>query len=212
MSNRISTVTATSAVEARISRTAQVHVVIPEGVTTIGNFAFYASGKLTSVSIPESVTTIGDCAFHACKGLTSVTIPNSVTTISDYAFSGCSGLTTVTIPEGVNTIGRSAFRDCSRLSFVIAPAHLRESPNDRFDDCPLLARLEADTDKNRRQSLRWQSWSPSTHQLCFDPQREWVVMMLMLAYRLRSTDSYLPNEMWLMILGLVPRWALGPRN
>ena len=54
---------------------------IPDSVTTIGNYAFYACYKLTSVTIPDSVTTIGDGAFYACYSLTSVTIGDSVTTI-----------------------------------------------------------------------------------------------------------------------------------
>ena len=59
--------------------------------------------------IPNSVTTIGNYAFYNCSGLTSITIPNSVTTIGDYAFSKCSDLTSVTIPNSVTSIGREAF-------------------------------------------------------------------------------------------------------
>ena len=64
-------------------------VVINEGVTSIGSFAFSWCSGLTSVIIPNSVTSIGDSAFDSCNGLTSITIPNSVTSIGDYAFSGC---------------------------------------------------------------------------------------------------------------------------
>ena len=71
-------------------------LVIPDGVTSIGNYAFYGCSGLTSVTIPNSVTTISSSAFYGCSGLTSVTIPNSVTSIGSYAFDGCSGLTSVT--------------------------------------------------------------------------------------------------------------------
>ncbi len=94
---------------------------IPEGVTTIGNNAFYNCSGLTSITIPESVTTIGDDAFYNCSGLTSVTIPEGVTTIGNNAFAGCSGLTSVTIPEGVTTIGDGAFYNCSGLTSVTIP-------------------------------------------------------------------------------------------
>jgi len=76
-------------------------VIIKDGVTNIGNYAFFGCSGLTSVTIPNSVTSIGGNAFFGCSGLTSITIPNSVTTIDYYAFKGCYGLTSVTIPNSV---------------------------------------------------------------------------------------------------------------
>ena len=71
---------------------------IPQGITSIGDSAFYSCDSLTSVSIPNSVTFIGDSAFSYCDSLTSVSIPNSVTAIGDYAFGDCSNLT-LTVPR-----------------------------------------------------------------------------------------------------------------
>ena len=85
------------------------NLVIPNSVTSIGDYAFYGCSGLSSVTIPNSVTSIGDYAFRGCSGLTSITIPNSVTSIGDYAFRGCSGLTSVIIGSGVLSIGSSAF-------------------------------------------------------------------------------------------------------
>ena len=85
---------------------------IPDGVTTIGGYAFEYCRSLTSVTIPDSVTTIGESAFAWCSGLTSVTIGYSVTTIGDYAFQGCDSLTSVTIGDSVTTIGYGAFYYC----------------------------------------------------------------------------------------------------
>ena len=56
-------------------------VVIENGVTSIGDFAFYRCTRLTSIDIPDSVTSIGSSAFSGCTGLTSVDIPDSVTSI-----------------------------------------------------------------------------------------------------------------------------------
>ena len=93
-------------------------VVVENGVTVIGEYAFESCTSLTSITIPESVTTIGHYAFSDCSSLSSITIPKSVATIGDYAFSYCSNLTSITIPEGVTAIGGSAFYRCSSLKDV----------------------------------------------------------------------------------------------
>jgi len=82
-------------------------LVIPNGTTTIGNYAFIGCRGLTSVTIPEGVTSIGIMAFQSCSGLTSITIPNSVTTIGFGAFRYCSCLTS--IPENLTDVGSGAF-------------------------------------------------------------------------------------------------------
>jgi len=73
------------------------------------------AGVKGDIVIPEGVTSIGDSAFFDCSGLKSVTIPSGVTSIGDSAFAGCSGLKSVTIPSSVMSIGRKAFYDCSGL-------------------------------------------------------------------------------------------------
>ena len=92
-------------------------VVIPNGVTSIGNSTFSGCSNLTSFIIPNSVTTIGNYAFSGCSGLTSITIPEGVTSINERAFSGCSGLTSITIPNSVTSISSSAF-GCSGLNSI----------------------------------------------------------------------------------------------
>lgn len=84
-------------------------VTIEDGVTTIGECAFFRCDSLTSVTIPDSVTTIGYEAFYYCTSLTSITIPDSVTTICEWAFRNCDSLTSVTIGDSVTTISGSAF-------------------------------------------------------------------------------------------------------
>ena len=74
-------------------------VVINDGVTSIGQYAFSLCRGLASVTIPNSVTYIGYGAFFNCTGLASVTIPNSVTSIRGSAFYACSGLDSVTIGD-----------------------------------------------------------------------------------------------------------------
>ncbi len=98
--------------------------IIPNSVTSIGEFAFRGCTGLTSVTIPNSVTSIGDWAFNGCSSLTSITIPNSVTTIGGSAFRGCTGLTSVTIGNGVHRIGEAAFQGCTALKDIYAQGNI----------------------------------------------------------------------------------------
>ena len=90
---------------------------IPNGVVEIGDFAFFGSKNLVSVTIPESVTKIGEWAFALC-GLKIANIPNKVKTIGDYAFEGCENLEQVYIPACVTYIGENAFDGCLRLRSI----------------------------------------------------------------------------------------------
>ena len=96
-------------------------VVIEDGVTSIGDYAFYNCTSLTSITIPDSVTSIGYCAFNTCSKLTSITIPDSVTSIGNYAFKGCSNLSNITLSNNITSIGDFAFADCSSLTNITIP-------------------------------------------------------------------------------------------
>ena len=95
-------------------------VTIPDGVTSIGDYAFYDCSSLTSVTIPNSVTNIGASAFSGCRGLTSVTIPDSVTSIGSNAFFGCNSLKSVTIGSGVTDIGVFSGYNSSIMEFMVS--------------------------------------------------------------------------------------------
>ena len=96
-------------------------VVIKDGVTSIGDWAFRECSNLTSVTIPNSVTSIRRSAFGGCSGLTSVIIPESVTSIGESAFLGCSSLTSVAIGNSVTSIGNYAFSYCENLTSITIP-------------------------------------------------------------------------------------------
>ncbi|MDR2853982.1 MAG: leucine-rich repeat protein [Prevotellaceae bacterium] len=112
-------------------------LVIDEGVTSIGHFAFWRCIGLTgTLTIPNSVTAIGTYAFMDCSSVTSVTIGNSVTSIGDYAFRGCSSLTSITIPNSVTAIGSNAFWNCSGLiGELTIPNSVTSIGSSAFRDC-----------------------------------------------------------------------------
>ncbi len=110
-------------------------VVIPDGVTSIGEGVFYHCSSLTSVIIPDGVTSIGACAFYVCDKLTSVAIPNSVTRIGDEAFAWCNNLTNVTIPDSVTSIGDEAFVYCWSLTNVTIPDSVTGIGAAAFEGC-----------------------------------------------------------------------------
>ena len=109
-------------------------VTFPEGLTTIGKYAFYGCSGLTSVTIPEGLTAIGEYAFSDCYGLTSLTLPEGLTSIGAYAFSGCSG-TSVTLPEELTSIGAYAFSDCYGLTSLTLPDGLSAIGDGVFSNC-----------------------------------------------------------------------------
>ncbi|MGN0223071.1 MAG: leucine-rich repeat domain-containing protein [Muribaculaceae bacterium] len=113
------------------------NTIIPNSVTSIGNYAFGGCSGLTSVTIPNSITSIGTSAFSNCSGLTSVTIDNSVTSIGISAFSDCSGLVNMTLPKSVTSIGASAFANCSALKSVVFGAGLTSIGSDAFSGCSI---------------------------------------------------------------------------
>ena len=120
------------------SRSRVKSVVIADGVTSIGEYAFFYCESLTSVTIPDSVTSIGKYAFFCCTSLTSVTIPDSVTSISSSTFASCTSLTSVTIPNSVTSIGEYAFYDCKSLTSVTIPGSVTSIGLYAFASCTSL--------------------------------------------------------------------------
>ena len=116
-------------------------VIIPAGVTRVGDFAFYNCTSLSQVLIPEGVKSIGDHAFYNCCNLATVTIPESVTDIDDYAFADCSGFAYAVIPSSVTRIGEGSFSGCESLLSIEIPEGTTHLGEYCFSDCSNLSRV-----------------------------------------------------------------------
>ena len=94
------------------------NLVIPEGIASIKDDAFFAYKLLTSITFSNSVTSIGKSSFSGCDGLTNIDIPSSVTSIGGLAFYNCTSLERITIGDSVKSIGGMAFGKCVSLQEI----------------------------------------------------------------------------------------------
>ena len=125
-------------------------VTIPEGVTSIGDRAFYTCTGLTEITIPEGVASIGDRAFAGYytfgdgtertvnMNLTSVSLPNSLTSIGGGAFQYCTKLESVVIPDGVTDIESGTFSGCESLQSISIPDSVTAIGGSAFSGCKSL--------------------------------------------------------------------------
>lgn len=139
-------------------------ITIPEGVVSIGNYAFCGTG-LTDIKIPDSVVsiggfvfcrcyslqsvelsqnlqTIGEYAFSWCRALEQAVLPDSLTDLGGYVFMGCSALNKVNIPESISSMGDGVFCYCSALESISYPKTVREIPAWTFAYCSALSEFE----------------------------------------------------------------------
>ena len=114
-------------------------IVIQEGVTSIGSWAFNNCTNVTNVSLPDSLAAIGEAAFFGCSGLTEVTIPSSITELGNLNFAYCTGLTSISLPDSLQVIGDNAFLGCTRLRSIAIPESVSYIGGGSFQGCTGLA-------------------------------------------------------------------------
>lgn len=119
--------------------------IIPNSVTSIGDYAFIKCSTLTSITLPEGITSIGKSAFFGC-GLTTLSLPNTLITIGDDAFAasyevdgGGMDLTLVTFGNQLLTIGDGAFDGQWKLQDVVLPHSLQTVGHQAFCYCGSLS-------------------------------------------------------------------------
>jgi hypothetical protein len=146
-------------------------ITIPNSVTSIGRVAFGNCKSLTSINIPNSVTNIGRGAFGNCESLAFITIPNSVISIGDYAFWGCKSLTSINIPNSVASIGDYTFRGCVNLAAITIPNSVTSIGRETFSGCGNIEKIIIDA-ANLAEFERVKGLLPELLQLKAIPSKE----------------------------------------
>ncbi len=143
--------------------TALMDIAIGDGVTYIGEYAFFKTGYYNAVTnwednvlyigdylirgksaasgsytVKSGTKAIADSAFYSCSGLTGITIPDSVKNIGACAFEGCTGLTGITLPNGITDIVENAFYLCTALETVTIPESVTCIEAGAFAKCTAL--------------------------------------------------------------------------
>lgn len=110
-------------------------VVVPDGVRSIGDSAFYYCNNITRVTLPASLNEIGHGAFSSCSKLDSVVLPKSIVKIGDYTFNSCVRMSSIVLPQGLLSIGISAFLRCRKLGTIVIPSSVKSICSYAFSNC-----------------------------------------------------------------------------
>ena len=119
-------------------------VIVKDGATSVGKYAFRGCVSITSARIAGSVASIGDGAFYNCASLSSVTMGAGIRTIGGSAFYGCSSLASVSLPATLESIMSNAFYGCSSLASVSIPKSVTFIEQSAFVGCSSLASIYVD--------------------------------------------------------------------
>ncbi len=113
-------------------------VVVENGVTSIGDYAFYLCNSIESVDLPDGLLKIGNYAFSRCPLLNQVSIPSGLTELENGAFSYCPSLESITIPSGVTRISDRVFEFCTSLTDIELHEGIIEIGERAFENTPFL--------------------------------------------------------------------------
>ncbi len=106
-----------------LSGTGITELIIPAGVTTIGDYAAMRCNELTTLTIPESVSSIGTRAFANCPKLATVTVAGTVEQLPDGVFEACGGIKSLNLEKLANCteIGQWALAECNGITALVLP-------------------------------------------------------------------------------------------
>ena len=130
-------------------------IVVGDGITYIGQYAFAECYCVTSVTLPDSVTGIGNYVFYGCYNLTSVALQEGLEYIGSRAFLYCDNLSSIELPEGLGWIGEYAFGDCFSLETIRIPASVYGVGAQAFNGCTSLDGIWVDEDNPNYSNDAW---------------------------------------------------------
>lgn len=114
---------------------------LPSGITSIGNYAFRESSKLTLKELPETIRTIGAHAFYGCTNLALTKLPSELKSLGNYSFSGCTKLSFSEIPINVTTLPSFCFNKCSGLTSITILGNITEFAGQVFYQASNLEKI-----------------------------------------------------------------------
>lgn len=117
-------------------------VLIEDGITVIGEYAFYNDTSVQVVSVPNSVNTIGQYAFYNCNSIKEINIPNGVTAIRSHTFFGCASLENIVTPDSVTLIEDYAFYGCVEAKNLTISNNCKSIGDNAFYNCKSITALE----------------------------------------------------------------------
>lgn len=147
----------------------RLYLLLPNSITSIGEYAFINSYCIDNINIPNSVVSIGRCAFSWC-GFDSITLPNSVKTIGYGAFNHCTQIKHIVIPNSVESIEGNAFNDCPDLLGITIGDNISSIGDYAFDQSLNLASIEISPDNTVYSSNNGILYNKNITQLIRCPQ------------------------------------------
>ena len=115
-----------------------IHLLVPDGIEAIGQYAFIDCTGLKSVTVPDGVNAIGPMAFKDCAALVELSLPAEMSSLGSQAFAGCTGLKTVDLPGGLDGLSDALFKGCTALASVTLSTGPTSIGYETFSSCTSL--------------------------------------------------------------------------
>ena len=208
-------------------------IMLPDGLLSIGDGAFYGCVKLDNIIVPNSVISIGAEAFYACRGMKFISLGSGLITLGDSVFENCSSMDGVQLPAGLLSIGESAFASCSSLTSISVPNKITIINDTTFSACAKLNEIELPKDLSYIGNMAFQGtaiteliipksvqyigqmafWNCANMSIYFEsnsPSDKWNSMWDYLAppsiYWYTSSQPSTDGKYWHYVNGIVEKW------